>query len=1782
MSLEEQVKTLITRRGIAKSQLTRFITYINKPENQAKIWEISSRLDKAKLLLDEFNSVQDEIEIIDNTDVQINERIEFEDRYFEIMAKANNIMHQHEELKANANANNIQVSPAPLTISSVPIIKNSIQLPPINIPKFDGSFDKYTSFRDIFVSVIHENEHLSNVEKFYHLKSHLEGPAAQAIDSLVINDANYIIAYNILNERFENKKFIIKSHVKQIFELPNITKDSYTSIRNFLDDVNKHIMALQNLGEPVDDWSTILIYLLFSKLDISSKRDWEIKTKDIVSPSIREFVQFLKDRCSLLSAIDTKGTAPISKPNDRSNFKSHAHVVSNKSGCIFCKGQHSIYFCKDFLKLSVSARLSEIRKLNACTNCLRAGHGPNECQLGPCRQCKKKHNSLLHFTKQESKQDSNSHNSVRNDKSQENSNSNLNTSSETNSNQNSNSVSNINDVNLQISTKFECENSSNQTNQNDSRQNRISQHTEASTVTHCFNGTFTILSTAMVYIYDKHNQPVLCRALLDSGSQSNFLTKDLQNKLQLHTHKINMPIVGITSAVTNISESVKTKIKSSVYNNEFHLPFLVIDRITENIPQITFDTSMLQISQDIILADPHFNRSSEIQILLGANIFYHLLLKDQIRLGLNEPILQHTKLGWVVSGPYQINNKQQKSLCNFSQDIGLEKQLELFWQLEECPIKQTIFSKEEQECELHFQNTFKRQDSGEFLVKLPFRDNSEQLGETKQMAIQRFQTLERKLTKNQEIQDSYCQFMDDYIRLGHMSSINAYDQTNTPNYYLPHHCVFKDSSLTTKLRVVFDASARSTTNVSLNDVLRVGPCIQDSVFNILLRFRCHSIVFTADIAKMYRCIQVYNEDREYQRIVWRSKPTEPLMHYKLNTVTYGTAPASFLATRCLKQLSLDNTITFPNASKSIANNFYMDDWLDGANDIQSATTLAREVSSILSSAGFNLRQWSSNDKQFLENLLGSERLQNSKQDSQYVVKDSNNAKTLGIFWNSFEDTFQYTTNPNKYEIVTKRIILSIVSQIFDPLGLIGPVIITAKIFLQRLWLLRLGWDEPIPEDLCDIWLRFFHKINTLNDIRIPRQILIENPIRIEVHCFSDASQLAFGTCIYLKSVNNQGQVLVRLICAKSRVAPLKTETLPRLELCGALLSTKLCQTVVDALKLKIDDIYFWCDSTVVLAWIATEPSKLKTFVSNRVSQIQKFSKNSKWEHVPTKSNPADVISRGLNPDEIQNLTLWFNGPSWLSLEQQFWPSHAIEVNNIDIPELRPNQPESLMLTCIEVENELISRFSSLTRLFRVVAYMLRFRKNATNKPECRITGPLNSQELNYSQQVIILMIQVQAFPNELACLRKSKAIPRSSKLLSLDPYLDNFGIIRVGGRLKNAQLDHDHKHPIIIPAKHHFTTLVVRHEHLKNLHAGPQAVLSNIRTQYWPLHGRQVVRSILRKCVVCFRANPQNMTQKMAHLPKQRVNPSPPFFICGVDYAGPYLIKDSSLRNRKYIKAYVCVFVCFSTKSVHLELVSELSTNGFLNMFKRFVARRGLCSEIHSDNATNFVGASNTLSEVANLVQDPKFQNFLLENKITWYFIPARSPHHGGLWESAVRLMKYHLKRVLTNVHLTYEDFYTLLTQVESILNSRPLTPLTGSPEDLDVLTPGHFLIGRSLLTFPEAPAPDTRHTHISRYRHLKFLMQQFWSKWSRDYLHSLQERSRWKTESNNNLSVGSLVVLKEDHTTPMCWKMGRVTKLFPGDDGLTRVALVRTVDGVFKRAITKFCVLPVDTQANH
>ncbi|XP_055633776.1 uncharacterized protein LOC129774103 [Toxorhynchites rutilus septentrionalis] len=514
---------------------------------------------------------------------------------------------------------------------------------------------------------------------------------------------------------------------------------------------------------------------------------------------------------------------------------------------------------------------------------------------------------------------------------------------------------------------------------------------------------------------------------------------------------------------------------------------------------------------------------------------------------------------------------------------------------------------------------------------------------------------------------------------------------------------------------------------------------------------------------MFRQIWVHYEDTPLQRIFWRSSPENPLMIYELKTITYGTAAAPYLATRVLKQLADDERGNYPLAAKSTYEDFYVDNYITGTKTIGEAIELRKQMEAMFASAGMQLRKWASNCPAVLDDLPEENRaiLLTLEFDKNQSIK------TLGLHWEPHTDFFKYVIPEKPFDTtipLTKRNILSCIAKLFDPLGLVGPVVLTAKKIMQALWGLKnengrpLDWDREVPDSMKIRWTSYHTQLPQLNNLRIERLIVLPNATCIELHFFSDASEAAYGSCVYVRSLNSTGEIKVTLLTSRSKVAPLKLQSIPRLELCGALLSAELYAKVMKSLRIDAQ-AYFWVDSTAVLCYLKATPSTWSTFVANRVSKIQHATENCEWNFVAGHNNPADIISRGLSPSKLLQSQLWWKGPSWLQQPTDSWPTFVpdIQTDSDVSKDIRKTSivftaPSSITQPFIE---EYVVRFSNYQKMLRVMSYAQRFIKNSSvSKAEREKSKFLTTNEVRHAELTIIQLVQQASFPEEWKSLQK--------------------------------------------------------------------------------------------------------------------------------------------------------------------------------------------------------------------------------------------------------------------------------------------------------------------------------------------------------------------------------------------------------------------------------------------
>lgn len=557
-------------------------------------------------------------------------------------------------------------------------------------------------------------------------------------------------------------------------------------------------------------------------------------------------------------------------------------------------------------------------------------------------------------------------------------------------------------------------------------------------------------------------------------------------------------------------------------------------------------------------------------------------------------------------------------------------------------------------------------------------------------------------------------------------------------------------------------------------------------------------------------------------------------------------------------------------------------------------------------------------------------------------------------------------------------------------------------------------------------------------------------------------------------------------------------------------------------------------------------------------------------------NPADLASRGVLPSTLLGSELWWNGsPELGNLGWIHAKTHGFETSEEE-------KTGKILSLCGQVEKFTLPNVSDIWKMKRVIAYCFLFVSNCQTKQRKR---RLHKIDLENAEIAILKVVQQHEYALELKALQNKSEFPRKSHILRLSPILDNKGVLRVGGRLDNAEISYNAKHQIILPANNFVSHLLIWEMHFQSSHGGPRLTEAVLRQKYWITRSQCTIKAIIRNCVICFKHNPKTMRQYMANIPDTRLASNlKPFFNCVIDNTGDLKTKYNKGQGAKVVKSYATIFVCMSTKAVHIEVVSDLTATTFIAALRRFTSRRGNVRNIYSDNATCFTKANKLLQELSNLEAE-QFENELNDelNKrgIIWHFNPPAAPHFNGLAEAAVKSVKTHLKRVIGDTLLTYEELSTLLSQIESCVNSRPLCPMSSDSNDFTSLTPGHFLVGQPLLSFPDENHMETKINWLTRWQLVQKMHQLFWDRWRMEYLNQLQVRSKWLNHEKQP-EINDLVLIKDDNTMSNKWPMARIIDVHPGRDNLIRVVTLKTETNTFKRPITKICLLPKGQLIDH
>lgn len=1605
----------------------------------------------------------------------------------------------------------------------------SAKLPVLSLPEFEGDVLAWSEFWDIYKSNIHDRA-ISDVDKLLYLKSTLKGEPRKIIDGLETTNRNYSIAIQILKDRYGKQSHIVDAHYRALSKVKTADK-SISECRTVLNEVERHLRVLQSLGEDIS--SNHLRYLIIEKFPEDVIYEMKIKMKEDTVTEMRKQLEIIvaareeAQRFSQEKSFNEKEKYIMEnlhtihnnkqnlkqvkryniKPTRQENMKrentkrgetkrdskrersqspsssrgrqqttrkrSYDQIRERNIETKEVQNKRRKWVCKYCNKDHYDDQCQEYKTIlerkaklkDHCFNCLAKGHFSRSC---------KKRSKCFYCNKQEH------HRSL-------------------------------------CPKKFKMK--------TDTTLNAVN------------NNDFTLLQTAIVTVKDEkdHHKSIKCRLLLDSGSQRSYITRAISKELNLSALEENkLSIFGFASETPQEYDSNRVRLELMTRTNKtVTLDVNEVPTISRGIASLSID-----IGEDKILADDG-SLGDRVDILVGNDYYFDLISTEKIRLKDNL-FLINSELGWIVSGKIPSTETDNTlSVITYCQnhdpncvyftepDLPLKNMdITFLWALDSIGITDNPKATREEEAVKHFNETIKYH-NGRYMIKWPWIEYPPDMPTNFGLSYGRLKGLIKRI--NEETLKEYQHILDEQLKNNIIEIIepenDTYTQRVPPIHYLPHHMIKQEGK---KGRIVYDASGKLKDKKSLNECMYRGPSMIGDLVALFIQFRTHKIAITADVEKAFLQIELQTEDRDVTRFLWIKdihKPlsTDNIIHMRFCRVPFGIIASPFILTATLKYhvSQMD-----PELIPKIVDKCYVDNFVTGTNSTGEAIQLYKSTQRVFNGISMNMRDWISNDKTFLDTIP-----------SEHKAKQTDKTKILGLVWNVEKDTLKLNIKEELFdenrirEPQNKRKILSTIASIYDPCGFCSPVILPIKLLLQELWELKVKWDTVLSEELQRKWEDLMDNLKDIKHIEIPRFMGVAGKVgntTYELHGFSDASKYAYGTVIYLTAENGNRRNSA-FVMAKSKVTPKEEREklrMPRLELLGCFLGSKLMAYIKNVIGLPIQGEYLWTDSQIVLCWIHSN-KLLPPFIGRRVNAI-KENKRLELRYITSEMNPADLATR---PNMwVKKKALWFNGPRFLKQSKDKWPN---------VPVFETTQPS------------LGQGPSDITNLMEIDEF---------------IPDKTSQEENNTVNDTVktVRNLQEEYFPLE----SKGK---KTSLAINLDLFKDVDGLLRCNGRMKNADWSFDKRHPVLIPRDCKFSEDFVIKTHRENYHMGTNHTLSKVRELYWIPRGKSYVQRILKTCPECIKhkGGPFKLPPAPA-LPPERVNYTAPFTYTGVDYMGPFLV------NNGNDKRWICLFTCLVVRAVHLEVVRDLTAEEGLLALRRMISTRGVPVLITSDNAQHF-----------KLMADIISNQYCVDKKIRWRFINPLSPWAGGFYERLIGIVKNCMRISLLKHKLKDNQLSTVIKEIEAVINSRPLTSVDSEPDY--ILKPSDFLTVGRVITLKESEidtepqgTSTTKSELIKGWKRTLNLLREFKHMFSNRYLLSLRERyghlpREPRITSKLSPSPGQIVQIKGDSKDRNDWKVGRITSLIPSVDGLTRAAKVQVGKSEYTRSIAHLYPLEIE-----
>uniref|UniRef100_A0A146LXE2 Pro-Pol polyprotein n=1 Tax=Lygus hesperus TaxID=30085 RepID=A0A146LXE2_LYGHE len=1634
------------------------------------------------------------------------------------------------------------------TPNAVTTMQTTSRLPKLELPIFNGNVLEWHEYWSQFEASIDGRTDLRDVDKLTYLQRTVEGKAKELIAGLATTNETYKIAVDALMDEYGEEGILIDAHYLALFGIQAADSGKGDNKR-VLTDIDRHLRVLNAMGENTGH-NNALRAMIINKFSTDVRRNLRMKLTP-TKASVQQIIDALKiiikaldnDQMEsfkstdanatktknttfttemLYSHNDKYGPPPQSSRKRDPKFKDRLAIKKSKTDfgdtqsqlthrlrfnqgksqsklpssreqlkdsnrmsknnrtsvkvespgkkdrdltCIFCRGEHIHENCYRFKTLE--ERKTQLK--GRCFRCLREGHSAKECQDTSitCVHCGKQahHNRCLC---------------------------------------------------PKICAKGGTV--------------ALFSHLDVD----------TLLQTAVVSIQDCKGDMVSARLLFDSGSQRSYVHSTLQKKLNLPTLETTCLTV-FTFGSTN-PKSIQAELVS--------LPIMIKGRVLEVLAYVVPSTTgkipsnrdlKVKLRDEFHSLDWAEDREmdSNADVIIGNDYYYKFVLPNITEIAENLYIVK-TVLGWIPSGSFKnigsaeyqlsvLTYVERGCICG-TEDVFIrpdpaitrDDNIKMLWELETIGVTDSPKVVQDEQIIEYFNKTT-TYINNRYYVKWPWVEFPPHLSKNFGLAMGRLQSLLKRLDHQQRRQ--YNDVLEEQLDKGIIEIVcDPESPASHPIHYLPHHCVIQEQK-STKLRIVYDASAKIKGQCSLNELLYKGPLMLEDLCTLLLKFRINNIGIVADVEKAFLQVGLQEEDRDVTRFLWVKNvdgmPCDGnLIHLRFCRVPFGIISSPFLLAATIRHHLLCKETKY---ARQLADCLYVDNLVTGVDNQNHARDLYHTAKRSLDELSMNLRGWNSNDKNFLATLPQSQR------DMNKVVS------VLGLKWDTVADSLQLAFTESKLErpVTTKRQALRIIASVFDPCGFVSPLTLPTRVFLQNLWKKGLNWDTKLSPDQQSAWNKCVCYLEQIPRFMTPRRYTLAGPFvqPYDLHCFTDASQDAYVAVLYVRAQladHYEGSFVI----SKSRVTPLQRKeglTIPKLELLAVIIGTRLITYVRKALDLSSTTTYLWTDSQAVLGWLQTD-RLLPPWVSRRVGEIHK-TPNVRFRYVPSALNPADIATRPLEQNGIPDA--WLAGPDFLRHPVHQWPT---QYQCTPIDTTSDSNDTQLGPNC-DVGDHVVTQM------------LLNTTDNSLDLvlPTHGVVLPLPT----------ILTLQRQHFPDEVS--RKMTNLTRSLGIV-----IDHDGVLRCKGRYQNAAVPFEQRCPILLPKESDVTSWIIKRVHTDNYHIGVSHTLSLLRHHYWVPQGRQVVSKVLKRCPECVKygGGPFRLPN-MPDLPRERINYSSPFTYTGLDYLGPLIVTERGMLKKRW----VCLFTCMAVRAVHLEVIENLSAEEFILCLRRFVSTRGAPKMILSDNATQF-------KLTAAVLATPIVQR----NGIEWRFITELSPWKGGLYERLVALVKHCLHRTLDKSLLNDSQMRTVMKEIEGTLNTRPLT--TVGPDHEQVLTPSHFLrtCGPPELQPPEGESArfptDIQQQVVAGWKHTNTLLREFQRMFVNQYLLGLRERHHPSLKQPRVLSpkepcLGDIVQIKGDTHNRALWKVGKITALRASSDGEIRSAQVTLDNGtVLQRSL--------------